>query len=148
MRHTSPIAFELTTRHALKTSSYRSLDAAAAANCLLLTHFLERLCMCSLDAFRFGTVRCTAQNRDIEMESVLVSTLVGSAAGLNLPNSLCYWEAEDLLLIGEGGSNGVQLMIPTTDKRKSAVKLALTSVLLEGGVLPLQPLISIIFLIS
>ncbi len=68
---------------------------------------------------------------------------IGTAASFHTPNSICYSEATDSLLITEYSSHRIRCVLPATTKRKALLQ-SVTSALLESGALPIQPLISII----
>ncbi len=69
---------------------------------------------------------------------------VGTAARFTSPNSICYSEARDALLITEYSSGLVRCVFPAAADRRAALFRALTSVLHESGVIPALPLISIL----
>ncbi len=71
---------------------------------------------------------------------------IGVAASFNPPRGICYSAAEDVLLIAEAGPVhcAVRRMLPGGTQRKAEMDRTLTSVLVESGALPIQPVISII----
>ncbi len=71
---------------------------------------------------------------------------IGVAASFNPPRGICYSTALDVLLIAEAGPTrcAVRRLLPGSAKRKAEIDRTLTSVLVESGALPIQPLIPIV----
>ncbi len=68
------------------------------------------------------------------------SIAVGDEAGFTLPQSVCYSSSRDALLIADSGYDGIRCLL----RSAASVDRLLTSILFESGVLPIDPLISII----
>ncbi len=90
--------------------------------------------------------------RAVQMESVTVTTVagndlrqfvdgIGTAATFFYPDDVCYSEASGSLLIADCDSDRIRCFFPATDKRKSLLRRALTSALVESDALSVHALI-------